>query len=90
MGDGRQLLYNQMYVQFNVAVLVNLSYQMTNFTWITCKYYYWGMAMTNTKGHESTSYETILVVAGLLFIFTIVNMKGPNKQLNHKKSLSNF
>ena len=34
------------------------------------------------KGHEPVSYETMLVVAGLLLKFTIVKMRGPNKQLN--------
>ena len=41
------------------------------------------MAMTSVKGHESMSYETMLVIAGLLFKFTIVKMRGPNKPLNH-------
>ena len=42
------------------------------------------MATTNIKGHESMSYETVLAVAGLLFKFTIVKMRGPNKRLNNK------
>ena len=42
--------------------------------------------MANIKGHKSMSYETILAVAGLLFKFTIVKMRGPNnKRLNIKK-----
>ena len=28
---------------------------------------------------------SITVTTGLFFIFTIVNMKGPNKPFNHKK-----
>ena len=43
-------------------------------------HYYWGMAMTSVKGHESTSNETMLVVAGPIFKFTNVNMRGPNQQ----------
>ena len=35
--------------------------------------------MTSMKGHESMSYETLLVIAGLFFIFAIVKMRGPNK-----------
>ena len=35
--------------------------------------------MTSMKGHESKSYETLLVIAGLLFKFTIVKMRGPNR-----------
>ena len=45
------------------------------------------MATASIKGHQSKSNETILVVAGLLFKFTIVKMRGPNKQLNHKKNV---
>ena len=41
--------------------------------------------MTSVKGHESMSYETMLVIAGLLFKFTIVKMRKPNKSLNRKK-----
>ena len=41
--------------------------------------------MTSKKGQESTPYEALLVIAGLLFNFTIVKMRGPNKSLNHKK-----
>ena len=37
--------------------------------------------MTSIKGHESTLYEALLVIAGLLFNFTIVKMRGPNKSL---------
>ena len=44
-----------------------------------------GMALTNVKWHESMSYETMLVIAGLLFKFTIVKMRKPNKSLNRKK-----
>ena len=32
--------------------------------------------------HEPMSYETLLVIAGLFFNFTIVKMRGPNKSLN--------
>ena len=39
--------------------------------------------MTSMKGHESKSYETLLVIDGLLFNFTIVKMRGPNKSFNH-------
>ena len=42
------------------------------------------MARTRVKGHEPKSYETLLVIAGLLFNFTTVNMRGPNKTLNIK------
>ena len=38
------------------------------------------------KGQESTPYEALLVIAGLLFNFTIVKMRGPNKSLNPKSS----
>ena len=34
-----------------------------------------------TKEHEPKLYETLLVIAGLFFKFTIVKLKGPNK--NH-------
>ena len=37
--------------------------------------------MTSVKGHEFMSYETLLVLAGLLFKFTIVKMSGPNKNI---------
>ena len=37
-----------------------------------------------SKGHEPWLYETPEVIAGLFLIFTIVEMKGPNKQLNRK------
>ena len=37
--------------------------------------------MTSMKGHESKSYEALLVIAGLLFESTIVKMRGPNKSL---------
>ena len=43
--------------------------------------------MTSMKGHESKSYETLLVIAGLLFEFTIVKMRGPNKSLNRKNKI---
>ena len=39
------------------------------------------MAMTSVKGHEPMSYETMQEIAGLLFKFKIVKMRGPNKQL---------
>ena len=39
--------------------------------------------MTIMKGHKSKSYDTLLVIAGLLFKFTLVKMRGPNKSLNH-------
>ena len=42
--------------------------------------------MTSKKGQESTPYEALLVIAGLLFNFTIVKMRGPNKSLNPKSS----
>ena len=45
------------------------------------------MEMASIKGHESMSYGTMLAIAGLLFKFTIVKMRGPNKPLNHKKIL---
>ena len=35
--------------------------------------------MNSMKGHESKPYEALLVIAGLLFKFTIVNLRGPNK-----------
>ena len=40
--------------------------------------------MTSIKGHESKSYETVVVIAGLPFKFTTVKMRGPNKQLNRE------
>ena len=40
--------------------------------------------MTSMIGHESKSYETMLGIAGLLFIFAIVKIRGPNKSLNIK------
>ena len=43
-----------------------------------------GMAITGEKGHEPKSYETLIVIASLLFNFTIVNMRGLNKSLNIK------
>ena len=39
-----------------------------------------------SKGHEPWLYETPEVIAGLFLIFTIVEMKGPNKQSNLKKN----
>ena len=39
--------------------------------------------MTSIKGQESMPFEAQLVIAGLLFNFTIVKMRGPNKSLNH-------
>ena len=38
--------------------------------------------MTSMKEQESKSYETMLVIVGLLFKFTTVKMRGPNKSLN--------
>ena len=32
------------------------------------------------------SYATMLVIAGLLFKFTTVKMRGPNKSLNRKNA----
>ena len=46
-----------------------------------------GKAITQVKGHEPKLYEALGVIAGLFFKFTIVKMKGPNKPLNHKKSI---
>ena len=43
--------------------------------------------MTSITGHESMPYEALLVIAGLLFNFIIVKMRGPNKSLNHKKTV---
>ena len=40
-----------------------------------------------SKGHEPESYETLLVIAGLLFKVTIVMIRGPNKSLNHEKKV---
>ena len=37
--------------------------------------------MTSVQGHEPTSYETLKVIAGLLLKFTIVKMRGPNKNI---------
>ena len=42
--------------------------------------------MTRVKGHEPKLYETMLAIAGLLFKFTTVKMRGPNISLNHLKS----
>ena len=39
--------------------------------------------MPSMKGLESKSYEAMLVIAGLLFKFTIVKLRGLNKSLNH-------
>ena len=39
--------------------------------------------MSSMKGHESKPYEAVLVIAGLLFNFTTVKMRGPNKSLKH-------
>ena len=44
-----------------------------------------GMALTSVIWHESMSYETMLVIAGLLFKFTIVKKREPNKSLDRKK-----
>ena len=38
-----------------------------------------------SKGHEPKPYEALSVIVGLFLTFTIVKMKGPNKQLNGKK-----
>ena len=46
-----------------------------------------GIAKAGVKGHEPKSYETLLVIASLLFNFTIVNMRGLNKSLNIKKKI---
>ena len=53
--------------------------------WITCTTLIWRKALTSSKGHESMLYGTLLVIVGLLFKFTIVKMRGPNKSLNHLK-----
>ena len=37
-----------------------------------------GKAIASMKGHEPKLYETRLVIAGLLFEFTIVKLRGPN------------
>ena len=41
--------------------------------------------MTKAKEHEFKPYKALLVIIGLLFNFTIVKMKGPNKSLRTKK-----
>ena len=38
-----------------------------------------GTAITQAKGHESTSYRTLGVIVGLFLRFAFVEMKGPNK-----------
>ena len=42
------------------------------------------MAITGVKEHEPKSYETLIVIASLLFNFTIVNVRGLNKSSNIK------
>ena len=39
--------------------------------------------MTGITEHESKSYETVQVIVGLLFKFTPVKMRGPNKIFNN-------
>ena len=51
---------------------------------LTCIQFIQGKAIARVKGHELTSYETSLVVVGLLFKFTTVELRGPNKTLNLK------
>ena len=42
-----------------------------------------GKVITQVKGHEPRLYEALQVIAGLFFKIYIVEMKGPNKKLNH-------
>ena len=42
-----------------------------------------GMTITMAKEHELKSYETLGVIVGLFLKFTIVKLKGPNKQFKH-------
>ena len=39
--------------------------------------------MNSMKGHEPKPYKAILVTAGLLFKFTTVKLRGPNKSFKH-------
>ena len=41
-----------------------------------------GIAITKVKGHKPKLYETLKFIAGPLFMFTIIKMKGPYKSLN--------
>ena len=35
--------------------------------------------MSEVKGHEPKPYKALSVIGGLFLIFTVVNLKGPNK-----------
>ena len=50
-----------------------------------CIQFILGEAITSVKGQEHTLNETSLVLVGLLFKFTTVELRGPNKTLNLKK-----
>ena len=45
-------------------------------------------AIILVEGHESKQYVALRVIVGLLYNFTIVKMKGPNKTL--RTNLSNI
>ena len=47
-------------------------------------------AITELKGYEPRLYVAIRFFAGLFFEFITINLKGPNKTLNHKKVVSDI
>ena len=44
------------------------------------------MAIIQVRGHESKQYYALWFIAGLLYNFTPVKMKGPNKTLEQTKN----
>ena len=46
------------------------------------------MTLIQVKGHEPKQYYALWFIAGLLYNFTSVKMKGPNKTLRTKKIIS--
>ena len=47
--------------------------------------YILGIAIILVKGHESKQYYALRIIVGLFYNFTIVKMKGPNKNIKNEK-----
>ena len=44
------------------------------------------IAIILVKGHESKQYYALRIIVGLFYNFTIVKMKGPNKNIKNERS----
>ena len=48
------------------------------------------MAIIQVKEHESKQYYALWFIAGLLYNFTPIKIKGPNKTFRMKNSSNNY